>query len=114
RSCSWERDSSPGRHPTSGRDPDLGPGGRIVAARPSIIELADHFVARSPELQQLDDALDEVGNGGARAIEVVGAAGIGKTRLLGELAAHADARGHIVLRGSGADLERDLAFWVFV
>ena len=92
----------------------MGPGGRIVAARPSIIELADHFVARSPELQQLDDALDEVGNGGARAIEVVGAAGIGKTRLLAELAAHADTRGHIVLRGSGADLERDLAFWVFV
>ena len=92
----------------------MGPGGRIVAARPSIIELADHFVGRGPELQQLDDALDELGDGGARAIEIVGAAGIGKTRLLAELAARADARGHIVLRGSGADLERDLAFWVFV
>ena len=79
-----------------------------------IIQLVDHFAGRGPELQQLDDALDGLGNGGARAIEVVGAAGIGKTRLLAELAAHADARGHIVLRGSGADLERDLAFWVFV
>ena len=50
----------------------------------------------------------------AQAVEIVGAAGIGKTRLLGELAARADARGHIVLSGAGADLERDLPFWVFV
>ena len=76
--------------------------------------LANHFVGRSPELQQLDDALDQLDGGGAGAIEILGAAGMGKTRLLGELAARADARGHIVLRGSGADLERDLAFWVFV
>ena len=47
-------------------------------------------------------------------MEIVGAAGIGKTRLLAELAARADARGHIVLTGSGAELERDLPFWVFV
>ena len=71
--------------------------------------LANHFVGRSPELQQLDDALEQLGAGGAVALEVLGAAGIGKTRLLGELAARADARGHIVLSGSGSDLERDLA-----
>ncbi len=44
----------------------------------------------------------------------MGAAGIGKTRLLAEVAARADARGHIVLRGAAADLERDIAFWVFI
>lgn len=71
-------------------------------------------MGRGPELQQLDDALDQLAGGRAGAIEVIGAAGIGKTRLLGELAARADARGHIVLSGAGADLERDLAFWVFV
>ena len=76
--------------------------------------LANHFVGRSPELQELDDALEGLGAGGAVALEVLGAAGIGKTRLLGELAAGADARGHIVLSGSGSDLERDLPFWVFV
>ncbi len=76
--------------------------------------LANHFVGRGPELQQLEDALDELVGGRSGAVEVVGAAGMGKTRLLGELAARADARGHIVLSGSGADLERDLAFWVFV
>src|SRR5215213_7958162 len=76
--------------------------------------LADHFVGRRPELVLLDAALEELDGGRAQAIEVVGAAGIGKTRLLAELAARADARGHIVLGGAGADLERDLPFWVFV
>ena len=95
---------------TSGRDPDA----RIVATRPSTLELTDHFVGRSPELSRLEDALTKLDDRGAGAIEIVGAPGIGKTRLLAELAARADARGHIVLTGSGADLERDLAFWVFV
>jgi predicted ATPase len=44
----------------------------------------------------------------------VGEPGIGKTRLLTELAARADARGHLVLGGSASELERDLPFWVFV
>jgi DNA-binding NarL/FixJ family response regulator/RecA/RadA recombinase len=78
------------------------------------LELADHLVGRHIELQLLDDALSEVAAGDSRAIEVVGAAGIGKTRLLAELAARADARGYIVLTGSGAELEQDLPFWVFV
>ena len=76
--------------------------------------LAAHFVGRRPELSLLDAALDELDGRRAQAIEIVGAAGIGKTRLLAELAARADARGHIVLSGAGADLERDLPFWVFV
>jgi DNA-binding CsgD family transcriptional regulator len=76
--------------------------------------LAAHFVGRRPELSLLDEALDDLDGRRAQAIEIVGAAGIGKTRLLAELAARADTRGHIVLRGAGADLERDLPFWVFV
>ena len=76
--------------------------------------LASHFVGRRPELSLLDAALDELDARHAGAVEIVGAAGIGKTRLLAELAARADARGHIVLRGAGADLQRDLPFWVFV
>ena len=47
-------------------------------------------------------------------LALVGEPGIGKTRLLGELAARADARGHLVLSGSASELERDLPFWVFV
>src|SRR3954447_7749826 len=73
-----------------------------------------HFVGRAFELSVLGAALDELDGRRAQAIEVVGAAGIGKTRLLAELVARADARGHIVVGGAGADLERDLPFWVFV
>ena len=76
--------------------------------------LAAHFIGRHAELALLDAALDELDGGRAQAVEIIGAAGIGKTRLLAELAARADARTHIVLGGAGADLDRDLPFWVFV
>lgn len=47
-------------------------------------------------------------------MELEGEPGIGKTRLLAELAARADDRGHLVLTGSASELERELPFWVFV
>src|SRR5262249_60052699 len=43
-----------------------------------------------------------------------GERGVGKPRLLGELAARAGARGHLVLSGGGSGLESDLPFSVFV
>jgi DNA-binding CsgD family transcriptional regulator len=76
--------------------------------------LAANFVGRRPQLARLDEALDELDGRRALAVEILGAAGIGKTRLLAELAARADTRGHIVLGGAGSDLQRDLPFWVFV
>ncbi len=72
------------------------------------------FVGRATELALLDDALARLDEGVARAVEVIGPAGIGKTRLLAELRSRADARGHLVLAGAGAELEQDLPFWVFV
>jgi DNA-binding NarL/FixJ family response regulator len=48
------------------------------------------------------------------AAEVVGEPGIGKTRLLAELADRADTYGYLVLSGSASELERDLPFGVFV
>jgi DNA-binding NarL/FixJ family response regulator len=47
-------------------------------------------------------------------VEVVGEPGIGKTRLLTELGAAADARGMLVLSGSASELEHGMPFWVFV
>jgi DNA-binding NarL/FixJ family response regulator len=44
----------------------------------------------------------------------VGEPGVGKTRLLRELAVRAELRGHLVLSGSASELERDLPFSVFV
>src|SRR5215475_7440249 len=79
-----------------------------------IVDLAEHLVGRAEELGALDRALAELERGRPAAIEVVGEPGIGKTRLLRELGARADGRGHLVLFGSASELERELPFSVFV
>jgi predicted ATPase len=76
--------------------------------------LATHLVGRASELDSLDRLLAQVARGESAALELVGEPGIGKTRLLSELAARADARGHLVLSGRAGELELDLPFWVFV
>jgi DNA-binding NarL/FixJ family response regulator len=75
---------------------------------------ADQFVGRAAELAALDRALAELDHGRPSTLEIVGEPGIGKTRLLAELSARADARGHIVLGGSASEFEYDLPFWLFV
>src|SRR5919109_3915505 len=72
------------------------------------------LVGRREELARLVDALDELSAPGARWVAVSGEPGTGKTRLLGELAARAQARGHTVLLGRGAELERALPFGIWV
>ena len=62
----------------------------------------------------LDAALAELDRGQQAAVVLVGEPGIGKTRLLAELARRAEDQRHLVLSGSASELERDLPFWVFV
>ena len=76
--------------------------------------LHDPFVGRADELEAIEQGLDEVSRGPSGAIELVGEPGIGKTRLLTELAVRAELRGHLVLSGSASELERELPFSVFV
>jgi ATP/maltotriose-dependent transcriptional regulator MalT len=76
--------------------------------------LAVHLVGRADELGSIDEVLAELGRGRPGAIEVAGEPGIGKTRLLRELAARAEASGQLVLAGSASELERNLPFSVFV
>ena len=76
--------------------------------------LAADIVGRASELGSVDRLLAEIGAGRSAALELVGEPGIGKTRLLAELAARADARGYLVLSGRAGELELDLPFWVFV
>jgi DNA-binding NarL/FixJ family response regulator len=75
---------------------------------------AEQIVGRAAELQTLDQALEELRRGRPAALELVGEPGIGKTRLLEELGAHAEARGQTVLAGSASEFEEELPFWVFV
>ena len=72
------------------------------------------LVGRADELESLERVLDELDRGPSAAIELVGEPGIGKTRLLSELSARAELRGHLVLSGSASELERELPFSVFV
>jgi len=75
---------------------------------------AEQLVGRAEELGALDATLDGIARGRTQAVAVLGDAGIGKTRLLAELAERADRRGHLVLTGAASELERALPFWVFV
>jgi ATP/maltotriose-dependent transcriptional regulator MalT len=83
-----------------------------VAARPA--RQQNPLVGRADELDALEQALDKLNRGPPGAIELLGEPGIGKTRLLSELAARAELRGHLVLSGSASELERELPFSVFV
>ncbi len=74
----------------------------------------EHLVGRAEEMSSLDRVLAELDQGSSAAVLLVGEPGIGKTRLLAELAARADARGQLALSGSASELERDLPFSVFV
>ena len=74
----------------------------------------EQLVGRSAELGVIDTALAGLERRSFGALELVGEPGIGKTRLLGELASRADDAGHLVLSGSASELERELPFWVFV
>src|SRR4051812_37384052 len=69
------------------------------------------LIGREAELHAIDAALAAIAAGEPRGLEILGAAGMGKTRLLAELGARSEALGQLVLAGAGAELERDMPFW---
>jgi DNA-binding CsgD family transcriptional regulator len=85
---------------------------RTVDSRPSAIRA--RIVGRERELAQLEAALDALTEGSPAYLTLEGEPGIGKTRLLDELRARADDRGHVVLSGAAAEFERELPFSVWV
>ena len=68
------------------------------------------FVGREPELARLEAALETVSSGTGRLVLVAGEAGIGKSRLVEELAARASTRGLSVVWGRCYE-EGAAAFW---
>ena len=69
----------------------------------------DRIVGRAPELAQLEAALLA-----GDCVAVEGEPGIGKSRLLAELRARAEANGDVVLAGAGAEFERDRPYGIWV
>jgi DNA-binding CsgD family transcriptional regulator/tetratricopeptide (TPR) repeat protein len=62
------------------------------------------FVGRQHELDELEDALERTRSGSGHTVLVAGEAGIGKTRLVSEVARRARAEGVEVLVGRSIDL----------
>lgn len=71
-------------------------------------------VGRAVQLAVLRGALDHVTDGRGRLVLVAGEPGIGKTRLLQELAIDAETRGIDVLWGRCHDVDSVPAFWPWV
>jgi DNA-binding NarL/FixJ family response regulator len=71
------------------------------------------LVGRTEELAALERMLEGLDRGRPEAAALVGEPGIGKSRLLAEVAKLADLRGHLVLFGSASEMERELPFSVF-
>jgi DNA-binding CsgD family transcriptional regulator len=79
-----------------------------VAQRPGAV------VGREPELAELDRALGRLANRQPWVIQLVGEPGIGKSRLLAELAHRAEARQCLVLIGRAAEFEQDVPFGAII
>ena len=70
------------------------------------------LVEREGDLARIDGALARARDGRGVLMVVEGPAGVGKTSLLADARAVADATGMRVLRSRGAELEREFAFGV--
>ena len=72
------------------------------------------LVGREHELAELDRALGRLANRQPWVIQLVGEPGIGKSRLLAELAQRAEARRCLVLIGRAAEFEQDVPFGAII
>ena len=75
----------------------------------SVVQPGKAFVGRSRALQWLDDAWLRLKSGQARALIVLGEAGIGKTRLIEHWLSHLEGQA-VVLRGRCDETRRQEAF----
>jgi hypothetical protein len=81
------------------QDAALLPVGTPGALPPALTVVGPTFVGREAELAQLSDAYDRAATGSVERILLTGPHGMGKTRLLAELAREAQARGGLVRYG---------------
>lgn len=86
----------------------------VLPAEPPLPAAARPFVGRRHELAMLRRAASESFEGRGRVIFVAGAAGIGKTRLCGEVVEHAVGWGARCLSGRCHDGEGAPSFWPWI
>jgi DNA-binding NarL/FixJ family response regulator len=83
-----------------------------VAGNPE--RLGAPIIGRRQELAAIAQCLKGLEARRSPIVALTGEPGIGKTRLLDELSARADDRGHLVLCGRAAEMEQNLPFAVVV
>jgi DNA-binding SARP family transcriptional activator/tetratricopeptide (TPR) repeat protein len=85
-----------------------------LGSRPEAVTTETSLIGRDVELATLRNALAEAGGGRGRAVAVLGEAGVGKTRLLVEVATEARQGGSHVLFGRAYESAQILPFgpWV--
>src|SRR4051794_16219433 len=85
------------RHEREHRGDPSGYGNRMAVGGP--------LLGRAPALASIDRALKAAREGTARPLLITGEPGIGKSRLLAELAARGRAAGQVVLEGSAGEFD---------
>ncbi|MFI5284458.1 MAG: ATP-binding protein [Candidatus Dormibacterales bacterium] len=76
--------------------------------------LCDALVGRQPEISLLEDALLAAIRGDGGVVIVGGEAGMGKTRLVTDLAARARRRGCVDVSGAFSEAELSLPYLPFI
>jgi adenylate cyclase len=72
------------------------------------------LVGREQELDQLIKLVNDLVNGGqGRFVFLTGEAGIGKSRLIGELASRVDLEEAQILRGQSLTYRKSVSYWIF-
>ena len=100
-----------GARPTVGLVGSRPPGARDLAvAQPESAPLTLTLIERDDELRRIDSALSAVTSGHGGVLTIEGPAGIGKTRLLTELRAHAIVAGLQAFEARAGLLEREFGF----
>jgi len=80
----------------------------------NVAQRSGAVVGREAELAELDRGLGRLANRQPWVIQLVGEPGIGKSRLLAELAQRAEARRFLVLIGRAAEFEQDVPFGAII
>lgn len=80
---------------------------------PARHRFAGPLIGRQAQVRLLDEALDRVASGQFTVVEVCGEPGVGKTRMLSELATRAQRAGLLVCAGAGTEFEHSLPYGTY-